>query len=114
MDTWLWIVIVVVALLIIGALVAFSLRKKREVDGERAASIRAEAALQAPELRRREAEAQGAEAEAARMRAEADQLEQIAAEEREQVQEDQSGLDERLRTADRLDPETETPRSTSG
>jgi flagellar biosynthesis/type III secretory pathway M-ring protein FliF/YscJ len=113
MDAWMWIVIVVVVLLIVGALLAFGMQKKREAGREKAASIRTEVAQQSPGLHKREAEAQGAEAEAARMRAEADQLDLAAQEERARLQEEQAELDDRLRTADRLDPDGTASRPTS-
>ena len=114
MDTWIWIVIVVVALVIMGAIAAYGMKRRHHVGREKAEAIRTEAAQRTPELRKAEAEAQGAEAEAQRMRAEADQLEMVAQERRAEVEGEKTALDERLREADRLDPDSTPGRHTNG
>ncbi|HWU22754.1 MAG TPA: hypothetical protein VN088_14560, partial [Nocardioides sp.] len=104
-----WIAVyVIVALLVLGALLAAGRRKKQERDRERAESIRAEARSDEPMLARREAEARRLEAESAQARAEADRREAMARSQREKLDTQRAEYADRMQEADRLDPDVKT------
>lgn len=112
-NTWVWIIVAVIALLVLGALVAALLKKKQERDREQAAEIRDNAQRWGTKLDQREAEARGVEAEAQRARAEADQLEAVAEQRRMRVESERAKHAETLREADELDPDTDTSKGGS-
>jgi hypothetical protein len=104
-----WIAVyVIVALLVLGLLLAAGRRKKRDHDRERAESIRAEARGDEPMLARREAEARRLEAESQEARAEADRREAMARSQREKLDSQRADYADRMREADRIDPDVKT------
>lgn len=117
MDTWIWIVIVVAALLVLAALAWLISRQTRGAAHRRAESIRNDVRERASDfgertaaVREREAEAEHAKANADRLRAEAESLEQDAHRQRAAIDAEREDYLESLRRADEIDPQTETPR----
>ena len=80
-------------------------RKKHQVARERAGELRSEAANSATAKQEQEARAREAEAEAERVRAQADKLDARAQEERTSYDQTRATQEDRLREADRLDPD---------
>ena len=109
--SWIIIVLIVVAVLLLAGLVWTAMRRKRDQLGrQRADELRSEAAATAAEHPVQEARAREAEAEAERARARADQLQARAQEERTAFDQSQAHHEDRLREADRVDPDV-TPDS---
>lgn len=105
---WVIIALIVLAVLIAAALIAKSAqRKKHEVARERAGELRTEAATSATEKREQEARAREAKAEADRVRAEADKLEARAEATHTEYAQTQAHEEDRLREADRIDPDVD-------
>lgn len=106
----------IVALLLIAGIAAWAMKKKRDTNVRRAQALRTEAARQETQLTQKDAETRRLEAEAEQARAEADRLEAAAAEEREKLHREHASYEERMRTADKLDPKHkgEPTTSTSG
>lgn len=108
MPTWLIVVIVIVVVVVIAALV-FSMASKRRTEQHRARAeeLRQEASVQASGLTesRREAEQRRAEAELARTEAERTEQRAAAAEQGHQVE--QADYEDKVREADRLDPDVD-------
>jgi len=108
-DTWVWVVVAVVAaLLIIGVLAALGRHKKRDWDHSRAEAIRSEVEERRPDLLKHEVSALEAEAQAEQARVDAERLEAQAREQRREVEDERSALTERLREADERDPLVDT------
>lgn len=104
-----WIAVyVIVALLVLGALLAAGRRKKHDLDRQRAESLRAEARGDEPMLARREAEARRLEAESQEARAEADRREAMARSQREKLDSQRAEYADRMQEADRIDPDVKT------
>lgn len=104
-ETWMWIVLaIVVALLVIGAVIAGT-KKKHEHNRHEAAELREVAERQRVAVERKDAEARAAEAEAERVRAEADRLEALARERRGDVETQRASYSDRLDRANELDPD---------
>ncbi|WP_109506593.1 hypothetical protein [Nocardioides speluncae] len=118
MDTWIWIVIVIAALLVLAALAWLITRQTRGAAHQRAESIRTDVRERASDfgertaaVREREAEAEHAKASADRMRAEAEGLEQDAHRHRAEIDSEREGYRDALHRADEIDPRT-PPRDT--
>ena len=109
MDTWVWIVIAVVVVLAVVALLAAAANKKkaerRRVEAEQ---IRTDAHAQSTGVIEAERQAREAEREAARARAEAERAEQQAAEAARARDMEHATHEDRIREADRIDPDVDT------
>lgn len=101
-----WIVVLVVILVVLGVVVALMMNKrKNEQRRAHAEQLRTEAAAQSDAIAHSEREAKLAEADAAAARAEAEQAERRAAEARQGVHMDQAVQEDRIREAQRVDPD---------
>lgn len=108
MGTTGWIILIIVVLVVvIGAAVALMGNKRTAAKREEAQTIRSEATENAAaiEAQRRQADEAAARAEVAR--AEAARAEQAAAEARQGVDVEEARVEDRLRTADRVDPDVD-------
>ena len=109
MDTWVWIVIAVVVVLAVVALLAAAANKKkverRRVEAEQ---IRTDAHAQSAGVIDAERQAREAEQNAARARAEAERAEQQAAEAARARDMEHATHEDRIREADRIDPDVDT------
>ncbi len=109
MGTIGWIILVIVILVVVaGAAYALMGNKRTEAKRHEAEAIRAEASENAAavEAQRRQAEEAAARAEVAR--AEAARAEQAAAEANQGVTVEEARVEDRLRTADHVDPDVDT------
>ncbi|MCW2868094.1 MAG: hypothetical protein JWR20_2282 [Marmoricola sp.] len=105
---WLIIAVVVIAVLLLVAVVVRSAQhKKKQVARERAGELRSEVATSSTEHQEQEALAREREAEAERARAQADRLQAQADRERTAVDQTRAHHEDRLREADRLDPDVD-------
>ncbi len=105
---WLVIILIVLAVILALALIASALRRKKDQAGrERASELRSEAAATAASTQVQEARAREAKAEADRARAQADRLEAHAAEQRTSYDMTRAHQEDRVREADRLDPDVD-------
>jgi hypothetical protein len=103
---WVIIILIVLAVLLAAALIFTAMkRKKAQVARQRAGELRSEAAASATAKQEQEARAREAEAEAERVRAQADKLDARAQEERTSYDQTRATQEDRLREADRLDPD---------
>ena len=103
---WVIIILIVLAVLLAAALIYTAMkRKKNEVARQRAGELRSEAATSATAKQEQEARAREAEAEAERVRAQADKLDARAQSERTSYDQTRATQEDRLREADRLDPD---------
>jgi FtsZ-interacting cell division protein ZipA len=106
--TWIIVVLIVLAVLLLAALAWTSVRRKRDqVARQRADELRSEAATHAADHPVQEARAREAAAEAERARARADQLSAQARDERVAFDQSQAHHEDRLREADRIDPDVD-------
>jgi len=107
--SWIIVVLIVVAVLLLAGLAWTAMQRKRDqVARQRADELRSEAAATAAEHPVQEARAREVEAEAERARARADQLQAQAQEERTAFAQSQAQHEDRLREADRVDPDVPT------
>ncbi len=109
MGTTGWIILIVVILVVaIGAAVALMGNRRTNAQREQAESLRREASenTAAVEASRREADEAAARAEVAR--AEAARAEQAATDAQQGVQVEEARVEDRLRTADQVDPDVDT------
>ena len=105
---WVIIILIVLAVLLAAALICTAMkRKKNEVARQRAGELRSEAATSAVAKQEQEARAREAEAEAERARAQADKLDARAQSERTSYDQTRAVQEDRLREADRLDPDVD-------
>jgi hypothetical protein len=105
---WVIIILIVLAVVLAAALIWTAMkRKKHQVARERAGELRSEAANTAAAKQEQEARAREAQAEADRVRAQADKLEARAQEERTSYDMTRATQEDRLREADRLDPDVD-------
>ena len=105
---WVIIILIVLAVLLAAALIYTAMkRKKNEVARQRAGELRSEAATSAVAKQEQEARAREAEAEAERARAQADKLDARAQSERTSYDQTRAAQEDRLREADRLDPDVD-------
>jgi hypothetical protein len=103
---WVIIILIVLAVLLAAALIWTAMkRRKTEVARVRAGELRSEAAASATDKQVQEARAREAEAEAERVRAQADKLDARAQEERTSYDQTRATQEDRLREADRVDPD---------
>ena len=108
MDTTTWI-IVVVAVLVVAALVAWLItQQRRKKHQEQAERLRHEAHDHAAEIPETNVRAKEAEADAERARLEAERAQERAREARVAATQQQAVQEDRLRTADQVDPRVDT------
>ncbi len=106
--SWIVVVLIVVAVLLVVALAWSATQRKRDQLGrQRADELRSEAAATAAEHPVQEARAREAEAEAEQARARADQLAARAQDHRTSAEMTQAQHEEHLREADRVDPDVD-------
>jgi FtsZ-interacting cell division protein ZipA len=109
MSTTAWIIVIVIVVLVVAALVAYlaaQQRKKKQV--ERAEELRHEAQEHASGIPESQVRAKEAEVEAERARLEAERAEQQAREAQVAATQQQAVHEDRLRTADQVDPRVDT------
>ena len=103
-----WIIVIAVAALVLIGLVVFSIRKKSVADNrEQAARLRERADTEAAVLPDAQARADQAAAEAERARLEAERAEAQAAAARTEADQQRAIHEDRIRAADRLDPDVD-------
>src|ERR1700754_4731316 len=106
--SWIVVVLIVVAVLRVGALAGSATQRKRDQLGrQRADELRSEAAATAADHPVQEARAREAEAQAEQARARADQLAAQADEERTSYDMSRAQQEEHLREADKVDPDVD-------
>lgn len=106
MPTWLiWVIVAVVVLAVVLAVVAMMSKRRAEQRRVRAEELRREASAQASGLTESEREAEEARAKAELAKAEARKAEERAATAEQGHQVEQASYEDKLREADRLDPE---------
>lgn len=114
MESTVWIIVAVVAVLILAAIIgAMMAQKKKQQNRVHASELREHASSQATGVQQREAEAKETEARSRQARAEADQkaaqaerLEAHASDEQSTAAVHREEHAESLRRADKLDPDT--------
>lgn len=103
-----WIVVIVVAALALIGLIVSSMRKRSQQDNRaRAAEIREQADTKAAVIPEAEARAKAEEARAEEVRLEAERAEERAREARGAVAQEEALHEDRIRAADRLDPDVD-------
>ena len=108
MDTTQWIIVAVVVLVVV-ALVAWLLTKQRtKKKHEHAEHLRQEAHEHATQIPETQVRAKEAEAEAERARLDAERKAQEAREAQVEATQQQAVHEDRLRTADQIDPRVDT------
>jgi FtsZ-interacting cell division protein ZipA len=106
MSTIGWIIVLVVVLVLLAVVVAAMMRnRKHEQRRAQAGQLRQEAASRSDEIARSEQEARAAEARAEAARLEAQRAEEQATEARRGVEMDQAHQEDRIREANRVDPD---------
>ncbi len=105
-DWWIWVIIAVVAVLVIGALIA-TLRRDKSVERRRteAAELREQAQAAQDEVRERETEAAATRAKVEEAKVRAEELERRAQSEQKSANALSHDARERLAEADRIDPD---------
>ena len=105
---WVWVIIAVVAVLIIGALLAsFGPRRSAERRRTEAAELREKALAAQEEVRVRETEAASTRAKVEEAKVRASELERHAREQEEEAASIADEAQERLVKADRIDPDVD-------
>ena len=109
MSTTAWIVVIVVIVLVVAALAAWLVTQQRKKkQQEHADRLRAEAQEHASEIPETQVRAKEAEAEAERARLDAERAAQQAQEAKVAATQQQAVHEDRLRTADQVDPRVDT------
>ncbi len=109
MPTWLiWVIVIVVVLVVIGAVASMMSKRRTEQHRARADELRAEASAKAGGLTESQRQAEDARAKAELAKTEAQRSEERAAQAEQGHQVEQAGYEDKLREADRLDPEVDT------
>ncbi|WP_426245657.1 hypothetical protein [Nocardioides sp. LHG3406-4] len=104
-----WTIVIVVVVLALVGLIAASMRKKsRQDNAARAAQLRQEADQRAMNIPEAQARAKEAEAQAEQARIQAERAEQRAAEAGTAFTQEQAAHEEKIRSADQLDPNVNT------
>jgi FtsZ-interacting cell division protein ZipA len=108
MPTWLiWAIMIVVVIVVVAALVSVTGKRRSGQRHERAEELRQEATSQAAGLSESERQAEELRAKADLARSEAQRAEEQAANAEQGHQVEQAGYEDKLREADRLDPEVD-------
>lgn len=109
MPTWLiWLIVIVVVVAIIAAVLLMMRKRRTEQNRARAGELRQEASTHAGTLTESQRHADELRAEADLAKAEAARAEERAARAHQSHQVDQAAYEDKLRTADKLDPEVNT------
>ncbi len=106
-STIIWIIVIVVVVLLIAALASFASTKRKERQRVQAEELRGEAAGNTASIQDTQLQAEAAEAEAQRMRAEAERAAANAAEARQGADVERAQHEDKVRTADRIDPDVD-------
>lgn len=106
-SIWPWIVLAVIVIAVVALLALVMKQRTNQVHRARAAELRNEAAGQAGGLQESELRARDAQAEAERKRVEAERAEREAAEAQQAQAQEQATYEDRVREADRLDPDVD-------
>jgi hypothetical protein len=107
-PTWLtWLIVIVVVVLVVGAIVALTGKRRAVQRRERAAELRDEASGHAAELPKTQRQAEELRAKADLARTEAARAEEQAADAEQGHRIEQASYEDKLREADRLDPEVD-------
>jgi hypothetical protein len=108
MPTWLiWVIVVVVVLVIAALVIAMAGKRRTEQRRGRAEELRQEASAHASGLSESQRQADELRAKADLAKTEAERLEERAATAEQGHQVEQAGYEDKLREADRLDPEVD-------
>ena len=108
MPTWLiWAIMIAVVIVVVAALVSVTGKRRSGQRHERAEELRQEATAQAAGLSASERQAEELRAKADLARSEAQHAEEQAANAEQGHQVEQAGYEDKLREADRLDPEVD-------
>lgn len=102
-----WIVVIAVAVLILIGLIVSVRKKNHDANRARADQLREQADIQAAGLPDTRARADQAEAQADHARLEAERAEERAAAARTEAAQEQATQEDRIRAADRLDPDVD-------
>ena len=109
MPTWLiWLIVIVVVVVVIAAVVLMVRKRRTEQNRARAHELRQEASTHAGTLTESQRNADEARAQAELAKAEAQRAEERAARAQQSHQVDQAEYEDKLRTADKLDPGVNT------
>ena len=109
METTEWIIIILVVVLVLAALAAWLMAQQRKKkQHEHAEHLRHEAQEHAAEIPETQVRAKEAEAQAERARLEAERAEQQARDAQVAATQQQAVHEDRLRTADQVDPRVDT------
>lgn len=110
MSTIGWIIVIIVAVIVIAALIAGVMaarRRRLKQRAAQAAELRSAAMGQRPDIGTARREATESDANARLARAEADRAEEEAERSRRALAQEEAAHEDRLREADRLDPEVD-------
>jgi len=108
MPTWLiWVIVIAIVALVVIALVALISKRRTEQRRQRADELREEASARGAELTEAQREAEELRAKADLARSEAARAEEQAATAEQGHRMEQAGYEDKLREADRLDPEVD-------
>ena len=102
-----WIVVIAVAVLILIGLIVSVRKKNQDANRARADQLREQADIKAAVLPDTRARADQAEAQAEHARLEAERAEERAAAARTEAAQEQAAQEDRIRAADRLDPDVD-------
>ena len=109
MPTWLiWVMVTVVVVVVIGLVVSMASKRRTEQHRAHAEELRAEASQHATALTESQRSAEEARAEAELAQAEAERARERAAAAEQGHQVEQAQYEDKLREADRVDPEVNT------
>jgi FtsZ-interacting cell division protein ZipA len=109
MPTWLiWVIVILVVLVVLGLIVSMMNKRKTEQKRARADELRTEATTQAGGLTESQRQAEDARAKAELARSEAQRAEEQAASAEQGHQVEQASYEDKLREADRVDPDVNT------
>src|SRR3954452_18632139 len=108
MPTWLiWVIVIVVVLIVVGAVVSMMNKRRTEERRVRADELRTEASTKAASLTESQRQAEDARAKAELARSEAERAQEQATQAEQGHQVEQASYEDKLREADRLDPEVD-------
>jgi len=108
MPTWLiWVIVIAIVVLVVIALVALTSRRRTEQRRARAGELREEASARGAELSESHRQADELRARADLAKSEAARAEEQAANAEQGHRIEQAGYEDKVREADRLDPEVD-------
>lgn len=107
-ETIIWIVVAVVVALVVLALLGWAFGKKRKLDHrERASELRSDVQARSGGIVESDRDARAAQADAERARLEAERADARAREARVARDQERAELEDRVREADRVDPDVD-------